>query len=78
MHIRKLKREDLGGLISLFGHLHEGDISASYESTSEVWDQTERCGIVNYFGLFLKGTSGNPLFAPSRRYFRAQSVIYTA
>ncbi len=26
----------------------------------------------------LKGTSGNSLFARSLRYFRAQSVIYTA
>ena len=53
MNIRKLKREDLSGLITLYGHLHENDISAGVESSGDVWDQTEHCGIVNYFGLFL-------------------------
>jgi hypothetical protein len=38
----------------------------------------ERDRVIIERELLLKGTSGNPLFARALRYFRTQSVIYTA
>lgn len=53
MDFRKLNKNDLSGLLSLYEHLHESDVIPDIEAAEEVWRQTEKSGFITYWGLFV-------------------------
>ncbi|NVK29781.1 MAG: GNAT family N-acetyltransferase [Gammaproteobacteria bacterium] len=55
MEIRKIQRDDLDQLGSIYCHLHEDESAPDSELTFDVWNDSEGSGIITYWGLFLQG-----------------------
>jgi GNAT superfamily N-acetyltransferase len=55
MDIRRLEKNDIDDLVSLYGYLHEGEVRPDVNSLLAVWDKTENAGVITYWGLFFEG-----------------------
>ena len=52
MQLRKLVKNDLNSLVSLYSHLHQNDPKVPQDYLELTWDKSEKCGCITYWGLF--------------------------